>query len=256
MTLSSLECYAIDKLQCGVADLSMLDNVYSTLGEDVYTPEDLVDEADDLNSLLSMAYDQISEAVKDKLYEIADYESNVEVALQHRDNNGDICDTEYFTLEITEEIAERIKELADELVENYAYANCLDTHFQNDLDQTVDWDYGVEHNAIDLIEYWIDREDLDISSAEIKEIVAHVLSEDGSDNEYDRDYELRGKKVYRYDECICDMSDEDELDYNFIAECICEDISPDFVKSIDLEDEEIFENPEYLDSEDEDDYED
>ena len=251
MSFSGLECYAMDKLQCGSADLSMLDHIYSTLGEDVYDTEDLVSETDDLNELLEKAYDQISEAVKDKLYEIADYEDNIEVTLRHRDNDGDICDTEiYYVLEITEEIAEQLKELADELTENYACANCLDTHFKNDLDQVVDWDYNVEQNTIELIEYWIDKEKLDISVVDVKEIVAHVLAEDGTDYEYERYYELRGKKVYKDDDCICDMSDEDDLDYNFISERICEDISPDFVKSIDLEGEEIFDNPEYLDCED------
>ena len=62
MSFSGLECYAMDKLQCGSADLSMLDNVYSTLGEDVYDTEDLVSETDDLNELLEKAYDQISMA--------------------------------------------------------------------------------------------------------------------------------------------------------------------------------------------------
>ena len=55
MSFSSLECYAMDKLQCGSADLSMLDHIYSTLGEDVYDTEDLVSETDDLNELLQQA---------------------------------------------------------------------------------------------------------------------------------------------------------------------------------------------------------
>ena len=157
MSFSSLECYAMDKLQCGIADLSMLDNIYSTLGEDVYTPEDLVDECDDLNTLLEQAYNEISEAVKDKLYEIADDEEFIEIALHHKDKDGDTCDTEIFDLEITEEIAEQIKEKADELTENYAYANCLDTHFQNDLDQTLDEEDSLDNNCKALIEYWVFR---------------------------------------------------------------------------------------------------
>lgn len=240
MNFSSLELYAMDKLQCGSADLCMLDNVYSTLGEDVYDTSELVNEADSLNYLLEYAYNQISEAIKNKIYEIVDEGETLELVV-------DEC---LITLDVSQ-VADQLRKLADELTEHYAYANCLDTSFQNDLDQTVDWDLGVGDNMDELIEYWISSDKLKLP--EEKEIMAYVLSEDGYDLDYERYYRLIGKKVYKDDDCICDMTDEDELDYNFISERICEDISPDFVKSIELDGEVIFENPEgYEEYEDED----
>ena len=240
MSFSSLELYAMDKLQCGSADLCMLDNVYSTLGEGVYDTEDLVNEADDLNYLLEYAYNQITEAVKDKIHEIVDDEETLELVV-------DGCPV---MLDISQ-VADQLRDLADELIEHYAYANCLDTSFQNDLDQTVDWDLDVSGNAEELIEYWISSNKLELP--EEKEITAYVLSEDGYDREYERDYLLVGKKVYKDDVCICDMTDEEDIDENFISERICEDCSPAFVKTIELDGEEIFENPEEFETDEDED---
>ena len=244
MQLSSLECYATAKLNCGYADLEMLDNVYSKLAEDsCYDLDEIVDRTDDINELLYEVYWQISSKVQDQLMYMVDNKEPVELVI------NDQC----VTFEITDEQAEKLKELAEGLTEESPFCNCLDTHFQNDLDQTVDWDKDAWENALDLVKYWIENEELQME--EEKEIVAYVLSEDGYDKDYEEYYVLRGKKVYKDDECICDMSDEDEIDENFISERICEDLSPDFVKSIDLEDTTIFENPEDFDTEEDEDME-
>ena len=52
MTLSASEVYVMEKLNCGSADLRMLDDLYSTLGEECVDTEEAVKEADDLNYLL------------------------------------------------------------------------------------------------------------------------------------------------------------------------------------------------------------
>ena len=236
---TSLECYAMAKLNCGSADLSMLDNVFSTLGEECYDTDELVSECNDLNDLLSEAYYRISSRVQDELNEIADNENYVDLVI------NDMIET----FEITNENRDKLKELGEGLTENMPFANCLDTYFQNELDQVVDWESSVRTNAEALIKYWLENDELIIE--EEKEICAYCLSEDGLDYDYERYYILRGKRVYLDDECICDMSEEDSLDYNFIAERICEDVANDFVKSIVLEDETIFENPENFDREEE-----
>ena len=38
----------------------------------------------------------------------------------------------------------------------FIYANCLDSRFDNDIDQIVNWEYSLRDNAINLIKYWVD----------------------------------------------------------------------------------------------------
>lgn len=238
MQLSSLECYATAKLNCGYADLEMLDNVYSKLAEDCcYDIDEIISRVDDLNELLYEVYWQVTSKVQDEILDRIDSKEPMELVINDK--------VVYF--EITDEQAEKLKELAEGLTENSPFCNCLDTYFQNDLDRTVDWENGLYSNVEDLIRYWVESEKLQLE--EEKEIMAYVLSEDGTDKDYEEYYTLRGKKVYKDDICICDMSDDEDIDEDFISQKICEDLSPDFVKSIILEDKTIFENPENFDGE-------
>ena len=52
----------------------------------------------------------------------------------------------------------------------YPYCNYLDTHFQNDLDQTVDWEASVRSNAEDLIQYWFESEEIETTDEDFGEL--------------------------------------------------------------------------------------
>ena len=159
MNLSALECYAIDKLQCGVADLCMLDNIYSTLGEECYNAEDLVDGSGDLNDLLYNAYSSITDYVQAEIYEIIDGEDGLDI----------VINDEVKYIKFTEENREIIRKLADDLTKYSPYCNCLDTSFQSDLDQTVDFEASIKSNAEYLITYWAEDEDNGITFSEREE---------------------------------------------------------------------------------------
>ena len=170
---SVTELYAMDKLNCGIADLGMLENVYSRLGEDCYDPSEFVSEANSLDDLLAYCYDCISDRVKEELYEIADNEDFREgvtddfaevLSLYVKEEGGK--DMKFIDYLIPENQIEKIKELADKLVENGCYANYLDTHFQNDLDQVVDWDSNAMDNAKNLLAYWVMNGDIELKELE------------------------------------------------------------------------------------------
>ena len=76
MNFTSLEYFAMDKLQCGTSDLCMLDNVYSTLGEECYNAEDLVDYSEDLNDLLYHAYTSIMAKVQEYILDMLEDEKD------------------------------------------------------------------------------------------------------------------------------------------------------------------------------------
>ena len=183
MQLSSLECYATAKLNCGYADLEMLDNVYSKLAEDCcYDIDEIISRVDDLNELLYEVYWQVTSKVQDEILDRIDSKEPMELVINDK--------VVYF--EITDEQAEKLKELAEGLTENSPFCNCLDTYFQNDLDRTVDWENGLYSNVEDLIRYWVESEKLQLE--EEKEIMAYVLSEDGTDKDYEEYYTLRAPK--------------------------------------------------------------
>lgn len=159
MKLSALECYAIDKLQCGIADFCMLDNVYSTLGEECYNATDLVDESGDLNDLLYRSYTYIAERIQEAIFDMLDIEEGLDIAIND----------EVKHIEFTEDNKEAISKLANNLTENYPYCNCLDTSFQSDLDQTVDFEASLSSNVEYLITYWAEDEDNGITFSEREE---------------------------------------------------------------------------------------
>ena len=159
MNLSALECYAIDKLQCGTADLCMLDNIYSTLGEECYNTEDLVDESRDLNDLLYRSYTYIAERVQEAIFDMLDVEEELDI----------VINDEVKHIKFTEGNTEAISKLANNLTEYSPYCNCLDTSFQSDLDQTVDFEASLSSNVEYLITYWAEDEDNGITFSEREE---------------------------------------------------------------------------------------
>ena len=165
MQLSLHECLLTDILDCGYADLSMLDGLYNTIGDEIYNGDrsDLlkrvVGDGEGLNGVLYEFYTDVTLAVKDKIedlleeYEEAEDKEITELVEELQDI---FYNTEDKFVPLTDEELELIKEKTEDLNVN-PYCNCLDSSFQNDLDQTFDDDESVLTNAVDLIKYWLDR---------------------------------------------------------------------------------------------------
>ena len=126
--MTALECFATDVLGCGTSDLSMLDEVYSNLSYECGDPDYIIqnllmDNNLDLNKLLEETY----RIVKTEILSV----------IAKNSPDTDISEVE----------------------DREPYANCLDTHFDSALDQTVDWDKSIKENAEALIEYLKDVEE-------------------------------------------------------------------------------------------------
>ena len=165
MQLSTNECLLTDILDCGYADLSMLDGLYNTIGDEIYNGDrsDLLRQAvgnGGLNGILYEFYTDVTLAVKDKIedlleeYEEADDKEITELV---EELQSIFYDTDDKFIPLTDEELELIKEKVEDLNNVNPYCNCLDSSFQNDLDQTFDDDESVLTNAVDLIKYWLDR---------------------------------------------------------------------------------------------------
>lgn len=168
MQLSTNECVLTDLLNCGYADLSMLDGLYNTIGDEIYYGDrsDLLKRAvgnGGLNGILYEFYTDVTLAVKGKIedlleeYEEAEDKEITELVEELQNIFYEITfDGDNF-IPLTDEELELIKEKTEDLNNVNPYCNCLDSSFQNDLDQTFDDDESVLTNAIDLIKYWLDR---------------------------------------------------------------------------------------------------
>lgn len=166
MQLSTNECLLTDILDCGYADLSMLDGLYNTIGDEIYNGDrsDLLKQAvgngEGLNGILYEFYTDVTLAVKDKIEDLLEeYEEadNKEITELVEELQNIFYNTEDKFVPLTDEELELIKEKTEDLNDVNPYCNCLDSYFQNDLDQTFDDDESVLTNAVDLIKYWLDR---------------------------------------------------------------------------------------------------
>lgn len=165
MQLSTNECLLTDLLDCGYADLDMLDGLYETIGDEIYYGDrsDLLKRAvangDGLNGILYEFYTDVTLAVKDKIEDlIEEYENAEDKEITELVEGLDLLmykDDKFVPL--TDEELELIKDKVEDLNNVNPFCNCLDSSFQNDLDQTFNSDESVLTNAIDLIEYWLDR---------------------------------------------------------------------------------------------------
>ena len=76
MQLSTNECLLTDLLDCGYADLDMLDGLYNTIGDEIYYGDrsDLLKQAvangEGLNGILYEFYIDVTLAVKDKIEDL------------------------------------------------------------------------------------------------------------------------------------------------------------------------------------------
>lgn len=166
MQLCTNECLLTDLLDCGYADLSMLDGLYNTIGDEIYYGDrsDLLKRAvgnGGLNGILYEFYIDVTLAVKDKIedlleeYEEADDKEITELV---EELQNIFYNTEDKFVPLTDKELELIKEKTEDLNNVNPYCNCLDSYFRNDLDQTFDDDESVLTNAVDLIKYWLDRQ--------------------------------------------------------------------------------------------------
>jgi hypothetical protein len=132
------ECFINEILNCGTADICMLEEIYSPLADEVmydgWVKEYIVVYPDtDLNTLLYTLYRNVRDQIKEELEEII--------------KEAESCDNK----ELIELINENMFHL-----EREPYPNCFDTHFDSDLDQVIDWKDSVQANAENLISYWED----------------------------------------------------------------------------------------------------
>lgn len=158
-----------DILNCGYADLDMLDIVYSTLADEIYYGDrtDLLQRAinngNGFNGILYDLYTDITLAIKDRIEDLVEeYENTLE---EGKDTSitelSEILDNITYNAEedkyipLTTEQLNIIKDKIKELENSYPYCNYLDSYFQNDLDQTLDEEVGVDDNCKYLLEYWL-----------------------------------------------------------------------------------------------------
>ena len=166
MQLSTNECLLTDILDCGYADLSMLDGLYNTIGDEIFDGDrsDFLQEAirngEGLNGILYQFYVEVTLSIKRKIEDLLEeYEEaeDKEITDLVRELDLIFYDTEDKFVPLTDEELELIKEKTEDLNNVNPYCNCLDSYFQNDLDQTFDDDESVLTNAVDLIKHWLDR---------------------------------------------------------------------------------------------------
>ena len=167
MQLLTSECVLTDLLNCGYADLDMLDGLYDTIGDEMYRGNDryhillrAVNE-DGLNSVLHDFYSDVTVVVSDKIKELikeykeAEDKKDTSLVLELSYTSIFYDEDDNFT-PLTEEQIKLIETKAEEMKNSTPFCNCLDTHFQNDLDETFDSEDSVLTNAVNLIKYWLE----------------------------------------------------------------------------------------------------
>ena len=130
--MTSQECFITEVLKCGTSDLFLLDELYSDLADEVMWDEWVNDNIRNYNAtmdeLIYTLYKTVRNAVMDKLREIKNEEYT----------------------------SQKTKDCIDEIIDNILidpYPNYLDSKFDSDLDQVIDWKGTVESNAMALIDY-------------------------------------------------------------------------------------------------------
>ena len=166
MQLSTNECLLTDLLDCGYADLDMLDGLYETIGDEIYcgNRSDLLKQAvangSGLNGILYEFYTDVALAIEDDIEDLLEeYEQaeDKEITELVRELDRIFYTAEDKFVPLTDEELELLKDKMKDLYNVHPYCNCLDSSFQNDLDQTFDSDESVRTNAVDLIKFWLDR---------------------------------------------------------------------------------------------------
>ena len=176
--MNTMECVITDLFECGYADISMLDILYSDLAESINMDsqsilKDSLTNGGDFNTVIVRAYEEITSAITNRLTnlmdEYVDTLRNGEPTEDTRDTDLQyLLDQYLYTDEETEDHDLVMKPLTkrqlniiynkiEEMENSYPFANFLDSHFQNDLDQTLDEEDSLDNNCKALIEYWVFR---------------------------------------------------------------------------------------------------
>lgn len=140
MQLTSNECFMTQILNCGYGDLDMLDNVYSKLAEECCDIETVIEDLIvctnlSLNSLLSDVYYYITREITEQAKNTINRDDMLQEFIEENKLNKDDIDVIELTLKL------------NQIQNTYPFANCLDTHFNSDLDNTVDFDKSITENV-------------------------------------------------------------------------------------------------------------
>lgn len=140
MQLTSSECFMTKILDCGYGDLDMLDNVYSKLAEECCDIDDVIADLQ-ASGCLSLNY----------LLERVYYYIKCEIVKQAKNTiNRDDMFQEFIEetgLNENQIDKEDLEACINDIEDSYPYANCQDTHFDSDLDNTVDFDKSITENV-------------------------------------------------------------------------------------------------------------
>lgn len=140
MQLTSNECFMTQILNCGYGDLDMLDNVYSKLAEECCDIETVIEDLIvctnlSLNSLLSDVYYYITREITEQAKNTINRDDMFQEFIEENKLNKDDIDVIELTLKL------------NQIQNTYPFANCLDTHFNSDLDNTVDFNKSITENV-------------------------------------------------------------------------------------------------------------
>lgn len=128
--MTPLERFATEVLNCGIDDLVLLKEVYSPLANEIIMDDGWEVEAisrggsSGLNSILYELYQAVKWTVQYRLEELSKED---------------------------DELKELVKKSN---IDNNPQVNCLDSRFDSDLDQVIDWNSSVNENVKALIQYW------------------------------------------------------------------------------------------------------
>ena len=150
MYLTSTEQFMTKVLNCGYGDLSMLDECYTHLTEEIMDVDDTVEHLQSegylsLNSLLYEVYRNIRSAICDKAGELITNPTVLE---------------EYFEESDISFITEHAEDLQDKINEEYLVdccTNCLASHINGVIEDILDHDKNCEQNAIALITEFVNQ---------------------------------------------------------------------------------------------------
>ena len=150
MYLTSTERFMTKVLNCGYGDLSLLDECYTHLTDEIMDVDDTIEHLQSngnlsLNSLLYEVYREVRSAICDKAEGLI--------------NNPTVL-TEYFEDSDVSFIAEHVKGLQDKINEEYlvdCWTNCQDSHINGVIEDILDHDKNCEQNAIALITEFVNQ---------------------------------------------------------------------------------------------------
>jgi hypothetical protein len=169
--MNTMELIITDLLNCGYMDISMLDILYSPLAEEIGLDsrvilQDAITMGNGMNGAITTAYNEITYAITERLTSLMEeYENSLDTdeegnpiptkATPNTDLYRFLEDSELDFTNLNKEQINLIHTNITEMENSYPFANYMDSHFQNTLDQTLNEDYGVDRNCQLVLEYWL-----------------------------------------------------------------------------------------------------